>query len=440
MSRDYQSWGRYPAVEQNAIALNWRHNPLPSAPLQHSVLPYGNGRSYGDCCLNAQGSVIDTQALKHLISFDKKQGILRCEAGITLQKILEVVVTHDWFLAVTPGTQFVTLGGAIANDVHGKNHQHSGTFCRHLRCFELLRSNGERLLCSATENSELFHATIAGLGLTGVIIWAEIQLKPINNAFINHQTIRFSNLEAFIQLSQESDQDYEYTVAWLDCLAQGDKLGRGHFIRGNHAPHKDNNADISAPSKTVSVPFNAPSFAMHPWVMKTFNQLYYHQQPIHSPKKLGHYQPFFYPLDAIQHWNRLYGKPGFLQYQCVVPYENGNLEPIKQLLKLISAQGQGSFLAVLKLFGNIESPGMLSFPRPGLTLALDFPNRGEPLLKLFAQLDQLVMQYQGAIYPAKDAAMSAQSYQQFYPQWQTFSEYIDPKFSSSFWRRVTGTL
>ncbi len=439
MAQHYTSWGRYPAIEQEGIPLDWRHQPLPLEQADNKLLlPYGNGRSYGDSCLNKDNLVLATRELRHLIQFGREYGILRCEAGITLGEILEVIVPAGWFLPVTPGTQFVTLGGAIANDVHGKNHHHAGTFGHHLRCFELLRSSGERLLCSPQKNRELFNATIAGLGLTGLITWAEIQLKPINNPYIHCETLRFSNLNEFIQLCNDSDQGYEYTVAWLDCLAKGDSLGRGVFMRGNHAGSEYNQLPIKSPKKRPSIPFDAPGFAMSPWVIKAFNHLYYNKQKSERIESIDHYAPFFYPLDAIGNWNRLYGKRGFLQYQCVVPDDNGKLTTIRAILELIVQAGQGSFLAVLKRFGDKPSPGLLSFPRPGLTLALDFPNRGEKLLHLFNQLDHLVVESGGAIYPAKDAAMHSPAFKQFYPQWQAFSEYIDPRFSSSLWRRVTG--
>ena len=439
MGAPFQSWGRYPQFEQQGTALQWRDLPLPlELAEERSLLPFGNGRSYGDCCLNEDNLLLATHHLNHLIEFDRENGVVRCEAGITLGELLAVIVPAGWFLPVTPGTQFVTVGGAIANDVHGKNHHLAGTFGCHLRALELLRSSGKRLFCSANKHHELFNATIGGLGLTGLISWAEIQLKPINNPLIHSETIRFTNIEEFVSLCQESDQSFEYTVAWLDCQAKGENLGRGLFMRGNHTSPEYNNQPLNPPKLRPSIPFNAPSFSMHPIFIKGFNQFYYHRQRQQRVESVSHYAPFFYPLDAIGNWNRLYGKRGFLQYQCVVPYQDGDLAPIKSVLKLITEQGQGSFLAVLKLFGEISSPGMLSFPRPGLSLALDFPNRGEKLLKLFAQLDHLVLQHNGALYPAKDAAMHATSFKQFYPEWQAFSKFIDPKFSSSLWRRVSG--
>jgi FAD/FMN-containing dehydrogenase len=240
-------------------------------------------------------------------------------------------------------------------------------------------------------------------------------------------------------LSNESDQDFEYTVAWVDCLARGKELGRGLFMRGNHDTIPYDGAKRPAKKLPLVVPFDMPSFVLNTLSMKAFNELCYHAQRERHIRKTVPYAPFFYPLDAIQHWNRMYGKRGFLQYQCVVPPADGSVV-MKDLLHCISRSGEGSFLTVLKKFGDLPSPGMLSFPRPGLTLALDFPYNGQKTLRLFDTLDTIVGQSGGVIYPAKDAHMSAESFQAYYPQWETFAQYIDPKFSSSFWRRVAHPL
>jgi len=384
--------------------------------------------------------MLDVSHLNRFLAFDEQKGILRCEAGVTLADILTLIVPRGWFLPVTPGTKFISVGGAIANDVHGKNHHRAGTFGCHVTRFELLRSNGERLLCSPDENVELFRATIGGLGLTGLILWAEFRLKPVHNPFILMERIRYRSLAEFMALSNDSDQDFEYTVAWVDCLASGQQLGRGLFMRGNHAEPlgselREWQGDGSR-SPRLSVPVDMPSFVLNTLSMKAFNAVYYRAQHNDRVRKLVPYEPFFYPLDAVQHWNRMYGKRGFLQYQCVVPLDDG-YEVMKALLETISRSGEGSFLTVLKKFGDVPSPGMLSFPRPGLTLALDFPYHGQKTLTLFERLDQLVRESGGAVYPAKDAHMTAESFQAYYPQWKEFAQYIDPHCSSSFWRRVT---
>lgn len=431
-----QSWGRYPQVRpEKVVPVFWRDELPDLTTFDAPVLPYAYGRSYGDSCLNEHGITLDVSHLNRFIAFDEPTGILRCEAGVMLADILTLVVPRGWFLPVSPGTKFVSVGGAIANDVHGKNHHRAGTFGCHVTCFELLRSNGEHLLCSPTENAELFRATIGGLGLTGVILWAEFRLKPIHNPYIRMERIRYTSLAEFMALSNDSDQDFEYTVAWVDCLARGQQLGRGLFMRGNHDENVDTPKTLQS-KPALTIPVDLPSFVLNTLSMKAFNEVYYHAQHGDRIRKLVPYEPFFYPLDAIYHWNRIYGKRGFLQYQCVVPLDNG-YEVMRELLDIISKSGEGSFLTVLKKFGNVPSPGMLSFPRPGLTLALDFPYHGQKTLALFEQLDQIVRHSGGAVYPAKDAHMTPESFQAYYPQWQEFAQYIDPHCSSSFWRRVT---
>ena len=432
-----QSWGRYPKVQHSQVqSIYWRSELPDLSRFEQPVLPYAYGRSYGDSCLNEGGISLDISHLRRFISFDENTGHLRCEAGVSLAEILEVMVPRGWFLPVSPGTRFVSVGGAIANDIHGKNHHRAGTFGCHVTCFELLRSNGERLVCSPSQNSELFRATIGGLGLTGIILWAEFRLKPIVNPYIDMDHIRFASLDEFFEISAESDQDYEYTMSWVDLLIGGKNLCRGIFMRGNH---NQSRALASKPVKKrlpLALPFNFPSFVLNTLTVKTFNELFYHAQLGKSTHKIVPYDPFFYPLDSIRDWYRMYGKRGFLQYQFVVPFANAN-EAMREILGRIRRSGEGSFLTVLKKFGAIQSPGMLSFPRPGLTLALDFAYGGSKTLKLLAELDRIVLQSGGAVYPAKDARMSAGSFQAFFPGWKEFAQYIDPHFSSSFWRRVT---
>lgn len=433
-NRIYQSWGRVEDVEQEVHVLQSRHDAPPPVMDSRNALPFGLGRSYGDSCLNDGGDLWVTPWMDKILSFDSEQGLLRCEAGMSLATILQWAVPRGWFLSVTPGTKFVTVGGAIANDVHGKNHHRAGTFGHHVTCLELLRSDGQRMLCSREENPEWFAATLGGLGLTGLITWAEFRLKRIDCPLIDSETLRFENLDHFFELAAESDASHEYTMSWIDCVAKGDKLGRGLFMRGNWLSGSgDGRAQRTPPS--IPIPFNAPSRLLHPVVVQTFNALYYRKQRADQVRKPVPYDPFFYPLDRLLQWNRLYGSRGFYQYQCVVPFEHSR-EPIRDILRLIAESGQASFLAVLKLFGNQPSEGLLSFPRPGITLALDFANRGESTLRLFRELDGIVRQADGALYPAKDGRMTSEDFQRWYPQWETFSTFVDPRFSSSFWRRV----
>ncbi len=438
-SKHYQSWGRFPNVDQEAHSIFWRNDSLSiEAKSDKTFLPFGNGRSYGDVCLNEGGYVLNCRPLDRFIGFDRETGVLRCEAGVLLGDILQLIVSRGWFLPVTPGTQFVTVGGAIANDVHGKNHHKAGTFGQHVRCFELLRSDGTRMICSPSENNAFYRATIGGLGLTGVITWAEIQLHPINNAFIDHEVLRYKNLDEFFTLARESDQAFEHTVAWIDCLAKGDQLGRGLFIRGNYAGAIEGKAPT--PSKLrLTFPADPPFALINGLTLKLFNTLYYHKQWSERVKGLVHYQPFFYPLDAINDWNRIYGSKGFFQYQCAVPTDHME-GAIREILVRIGKAGVGSFLAVLKLFGDKPSPGLLSFPLPGATLALDFPNNGEKTLRLLDQLDEVTRSVGGRVNPSKDARMQPSDFQQGYPNWTKMSDYIDPHISSSFWRRVTTSV
>lgn len=432
-----QSWGRYPQVAHSEVrSIYWRGELPDLSQVEQPVLPYAYGRSYGDSCLNEGGIALDVSHLRRFISFDEETGLLRCEAGVSLAEILDVMVPRGWFLPVSPGTKFVSVGGAIANDIHGKNHHRAGTLGCHVAGFELLRSNGERLICSPRQNSALFRATIGGLGLTGLILWAEFRLKPIVNPYIDVDQIRFASLDEFFEISAGSDQDYEYTMSWADLLIGGEELCRGIFMRGNHNRSGELAAKPLKKRLPLALPIDLPSFVLNRWTVKAFNELYYHRQRPKRVHKVVAYDPFFYPLDAIHEWHRMYGKRGFLQYQFVVPFEVSR-DAMGEILGRIRRSGEGSFLTVLKKFGDIQSPGMLSFPRPGLTLALDFAYHGKKTLQLLDELDQIVLQSGGAVYPAKDARMSAESFQAFFPRWREFAAYVDPKFSSSFWRRVT---
>jgi FAD/FMN-containing dehydrogenase len=401
------------------------------------MLAFGNGRSYGDCCLNDGGVLIDAQGLDRFIAFNVETGVLRCEAGVLLSAILELAVPRGWFIPVTPGTQLVTLGGAVANDVHGKNHHRAGTFGRHVRCLELLRSDGTRLHCSPTENRDWFSATIGGLGLTGLITWVEIQLIPVPGPDIDQETIRFAKLGDFFQLSAESDRDFEYTVAWIDGTANQRAVGRGLFIRGNHAVHQRQSGRKRS-GRAMSVPFDPPFSLINGPVPRLFNTLYYRRHLQDRTRTTVGYAPFFYPLDAIDGWNRLYGRSGLLQYQCVIPSPHAETA-LADILGEVASSGVRSMLAVLKMFGDLPSPGLLSFPRPGATLAMDFANSGKPILDLLDRLDLITLRAGGGVYPAKDARMSASTFRQSFLNWKQLERFLDPQFSSSFWRRCGRT-
>lgn len=430
-----QSWGRYPpAVHTRIVPLRWRSDPMPATAPHERLLPFAWGRSYGDSCLNHGETLLDVGGLDRFLAFDEHAGLLRCEAGVTLADILALVAPRGWFLPVVPGTKWVSVGGAIANDIHGKNHHRAGTFGAHLTRFELLRSSGERLLCSPDSNPELFRATIGGLGLTGVVLWAEIRLVRPVGVGITVEHLRYPAFDAFFELA-ERDADFEYTVAWVDCLARGRRLGRGVYLRGDHAPAPASTE--TAPAPLLRVPFDAPAGLLNRLTLAAFNAAYYRRHPRAGRRVTVAYDGFFFPLDAVDGWNRLYGKRGFLQYQCVVP--NDRTEALRAILDRVSHSGEAAGLAVLKRFGDVPSPGILSFPRPGLTLAVDLAFRGPTTLDLLDALDALVRAAGGAVYPAKDARMSSESFRAFFPRWQELARHVDPRFSSSLWRRVTGT-
>lgn len=437
-SDDLVSWGRVLRARHAVARPQWG-DELPAlvgegTETGRKLLAIGLRRSYGDSGLNPDGAVIDMAGLDRAIAFDPETRVLRAEAGISLDALLGILVPRGFFLPVTPGTRFVTLGGAVANEVHGKNHHRAGTIGRWVRRLRLLRSDGSAVELGPDDDSGLFAATIGGLGLTGLIAWVEIEVIPIASTMVEVETIPFASLDAFFPLAEESDGAFDYTVAWIDCLATGDALGRGIFSRARHAA-----TGPLAPRKPrggPSLPVDLPGFALNGLTVRAFNELYYRNGRRKAGRATMPYEPFFYPLDRIGGWNRLYGRRGFYQYQSVVPSDAAR-DATKAMLQAISAAGQGSFLAVLKTFGDTPSPGMLSFPRPGTTLALDFANRGVSTLKLMERLDAIVREAGGRLYPAKDGRIPAAMFQAGYPNWQNFARHVDPGFSSSFWRRVS---
>lgn len=435
MSGGFPSWGRYPHWPQTADTPAWPQD-LPRtlgnlSALHGTTLPYGNGRSYGDSCLAESGRVLNMAALDRFIDADWERGIITAEAGVTLAMILALAIPRGWFLPVTPGTQYVTLGGAIANDVHGKNHHVRGTFGAHILQFGLLREQQVHT-CSARQNPQLYQATIGGLGLTGVVAWAQLQLTPITSSQIDGSMERFGNLGEFFSLSAELDPQHEYSVAWIDCLAKGTAAGRGVFFVGDHARY--GSLDTGSPKK-LNVPLTPPVSLINNLSLRGFNEAYWRRHPrIRTPMR-SNYEPFFYPLDKILNWNRIYGRKGFQQYQCVIPDANA-AAAVPELLGAIADSGQGSFLAVLKRCGDAVSPGLLSFPMPGTSLALDFPNTGS-LPALLSRLDSIVRSAHGRLYPAKDAHMSGSDFRAAYPQWEQLERLRDPSILSRFWKRVT---
>ena len=431
------SWGRYPARLQHAHPVAWRDelaHELAGAVADHgSVLPFGNGRSYGDSCMAASDHVLHMRTLARFISVDWTTGVLTAEAGVTFEEILAQAIPRGWFLPVTPGTKFVTLGGAIANDVHGKNHHVRGTLGCHIRRFGLLRSDRPPATCSSEENADLFCATIGGLGLTGVIEWAELQLIPIRSSRMDVTTIRFGSLDEFFALSAELDDAHEYTVAWVDCIAKRSSAGRGVFMAANHALQGGLQLDAR---KKLSVPLTPPVSVMNRLSLRLFNASYFHLHKAGRQHTATSYEPFFYPLDRILNWNRIYGPHGFQQFQCVIPDAQA-ADAIRELLAAIAATGEGSFLAVLKKCGKAVSPGLLSFPLPGTSLALDFAQHAGLDAHLFRRLDAIVGAARGRLYPAKDAHMPGEHFRAAYPEWTRLEAVRDPALMSGFWKRVT---
>lgn len=437
MNHELHCWGRYPNAPQVGHSCNWQSDLSTRVSnivrMHGSTLPYGNGRSYGDSCLALTSHVLHMRALDRFIDADWINGTVRVEAGITLAEIIAVALPRGWFLPVTPGTQFVTCGGAIANDVHGKNHHRRGTFGAHVLRFGLMRQSGEALICSRGEHPELFAATIGGLGLTGIIVWAEIRLIPVRSSQIERAAMRFGELAEFFALSGELDAHHEYSVAWIDCLARSHRRGRGVFIVGDHA--EEGELTATAPSRW-RVPATPPFCIVNKMSMRVFNEGYWRAHSVRRTRSRTGLQPFFYPLDRILHWNRIYGRRGLQQYQCVLP-ENSAKDALSELLRLIADSGEGPFLTVLKRCGDFVSPGLLSFPLPGVSLALDFPHNTRVLRDLFPRLDTIVHASGGRLYPAKDAHMSGQDFRRSYPQWEQLEELRDSTLMSRFWKRVT---
>jgi len=419
------SWGNLPGdTEEKVSSPFWLENNL----IEDKTTIQGNARSYGDSCLSPNGSLLKTLNLNKFISFDDNTGELECESGVLIDDIIEIFAPLGWFPIVVPGTKFVTIGGAIANDIHSKNHHKVGTFGNTVESFEVLKSSGKKFNCSKKENTTLFKATIGGLGLTGLITKATIKLRRISSLYIDTQIIQFNSLEDFFRLNQES-KDYEYTVAWLDCMNKN----RGVFIRGNHC-NSENNEEGSLSlklkkNKKFNLPFALPNFAMNKLSMKMISSFYYNLNK-NNQNKTSYFDSFFFPLDSINNWNKAYGKKGFYQFQCVV-------EKKETITKIISEINCPTFLSVLKTFGDIPSAGLLSFPMPGITLAVDFANRGEETISLIKKLEDITIESGGRIYPAKDSLMSKKSFLASFSKIEEFKRHIDPMCHTKLWKRLT---
>lgn len=419
------NWGNFPKVDAEVSTFVTDEQARTLLERPDPWVLRGLGRSYGDSSLGRY--VLSTLEYNQILSFDPASGELICEAGITLEQILASFVPRGWFLPTTPGTKFVTLGGALAADVHGKNHHRTGSFSEHVNWLDLLLASGEILRCSATENPGLFLATCGGMGLTGLILRVSINLVPLSTSYIRQELIQARSLSEIMALFEESTH-WPYSVAWIDCLTSGRRMGRSVMMRGEHARAEHlakfgsrhaKNHPLEVPRKgRMRVPFDFPAGTLNRATVSLFNALYYHKCTFQKGLSLVDYEQFFYPLDAVVDWNRIYGRRGFTQYQFVLPMEAG-LEGMTDILKRITQSGQGSFLAVIKLLGH-QRRGLISFPRRGFTLALDFPMR-PGLFKLLDTLDAAVLDHGGRLYLAKDARMSAAVFRAGYPGADAFA-------------------
>ncbi|PRD45119.1 FAD-binding oxidoreductase [Phyllobacterium phragmitis] len=434
----FESFGRIERKPRRAVSFADAERSLQNGPVgAGAFLGFGNGRSYGDSCHNDRGSLVEMRRKARILGFDAASGILDAEAGVLLAEIIAFAAPHGYFPAVTPGTRFVTLGGAIANDVHGKNHHRRGTFGRHVVSFALSRSDGRTVSCSPLKNQALFAATIGGMGLTGLIVTARIRLMRVASLDVEERITRFADLDQFFALAEKADEENEYAVAWIDQIAGGRRAGRGLLLTGNHAGN--GNFNVDARPTRLRVPFELPFSALNRASLTLFNAAYLNLKGRGAGQHLSGYEQFFYPLDSVRDWNRLYGPAGLYQHQSVIPYAQAP-DTIPAMLEATRKAGQVSFLTVLKRFGTTGSPGLLSFPQPGYTLTLDFPNKGAGTLALLSELDRLTIAAGGRVNPYKDQRMPAATFAASFPQWKKLEEHRDPAFSSNFWQRTALTL
>jgi FAD/FMN-containing dehydrogenase len=417
-------WGRYPMIDANIHSFASEEEAAALVRGVIDAIPRGLGRSYGDSSLAE--NILLTLRMNRFLSFDENSGLLACEAGVSLAEILEIFVPRGWFLPVTPGTKFVTVGGAIASDVHGKNHHVDGSFSDHVVSFDLMLPDGKIVSCSRRGNTDLFRATAGGMGLTGIILRASFHLKRVESAYIRQRSVRAQNLNEIMDLF-ESHRHYTMSMAWIDCLSGGRSLGRSIMMVGEHATARDcDSVGITSPlhpanKLKLNVPIDFPAFALNSLSVRAFNQLYYSKHLKRVKEGVIPYDPFFYPLDSIHNWNRIYGKRGFTQYQFVLPNES-SAEGLRDILKRIAKSGMGSFLAVLKQFGK-GNANYISFPKAGYTLALDFAI--DPyLFRLLDELDKMVLNYGGRIYLTKDVRMKHYAFVHGYPDLNKFLKIV----------------
>ncbi|MDB4655246.1 FAD-binding oxidoreductase [Flavobacteriales bacterium] len=422
-------WGNFPKIKAEVKEPESVEQLKPLRESLDNLIPRGAGRSYGDSSLNAS-SILSSSKLNQTLSFDAEAGVFTCQSGKMLNNILDEIVPKGFFLPVTPGTKFITIGGAIAADIHGKNHHVDGCFSQHVSWLKLLMADGSEKTCSREENTDLFWSTCGGMGLTGFILEASFRLKKIETAKIVNRTIKCQNLDEVIS-NLLKHEIYTYSVAWIDCGTSGKNLGRSLLYLGEHASQaqitKGDLYSYKTPRPLIGLPFNLPNWTLNKWTVKAFNALYYGKVQSKDSTAIVGFEPYFYPLDVANNWNRLYGSNGFAQYQFVIPMEVAN-EGMHRIMEEIVKSGESSFLAVLKLFGE-QNEGWLSFPKRGLQLALDFPINKKSLM-LMNRLDDMVMEMSGRSYLAKDSRMKKAFFESSYPKLNQFKKLlseIDPK-------------
>ncbi|HXH59737.1 MAG TPA: FAD-binding oxidoreductase [Fimbriimonadaceae bacterium] len=432
-------WGRYPRADQT---LSRPEKAAQLVTAEESVLARGQGRSYGDAALNSGGELILTERLNRFLEFDSKRGVLKVEAGATLKEILDAMVPKGWFLPVTPGTKFSSVGGCVAADVHGKNHHRDGSFGQHVLSLDMVLADGSRYRCSPTEREDLFWATVGGMGLTGIIESVTFQMIPIETAYVKVRHRKAANLDVVFNVLEDDRFDDRYSVCWIDCLSRGKKMGRGIVMTGHHAsksevPLMSHDPLRLKPRKVKTFKREWPRFALNPMSIRMFNAYYFWREGRKREFRCD-YNEFFYPLDRINDWNKMYGKRGFVQYQFVVPME-GARECMRKVVGMFSRSRRASFLAVLKRMGP-EDKGLLSFPREGYTLALDVPLSND-LLAFLERVDEVVLDHGGRVYLAKDSRLPADTFRKMYPKIEEFlrvKRAVDPdwKFRSDLAKRL----
>lgn len=437
-------WGRRPVAEM-AVHAPARDALRATLRAGGTLLARGCGRSYGDAAMNRDGGVVLTERLDRVLAFDPATGVVACEAGVTIAALLREFLPRGFVPPVLPGTKFVSLGGALACDVHGKNHHVAGSFARHVLDFVLLGADGEARRCSRDEHADLFWATAGGMGLTGIVTELRLRLRPVTSGYVRVDHDRAADLDEALALLETTDDGYAHSVAWIDCLARGRSLGRSVLMRGNAMPADELPRRLAAhpfggpPRAPIGLGVDLPAFVLNPLTMRAFNAAYFHRHPARARGACVPHEAFFFPLDRVRDWNRLYGRRGFLQYQVALPFAGGR-DVLVRILESVARRGAGSFLAVLKRFGPAEADAMLSFPIEGYTLALDLPYHRDVLPMLDA-LDDVVADLGGRVYLAKDARLDARRFRRMYPalpRWREVRERADPdhRFASDLSRRL----